>query len=65
MTHTDIPYNKDSALHEKKLIQHKTTLFKEHLKYVIAPLKSISRHGYLEDNLYSSPLFCFFPIRVN
>ena len=43
----------------KNLIQHKTNLFQESLKYVIIPLKHIFIHGKPEDNMYYNPLLCF------
>lgn len=49
----------------KNLIQHKTNLFQEHLKYVITPPKHIFIHGKPEGNMYYNPLFCFSQIRRN
>lgn len=43
----------------KNLIQHKTYLFQEHLKYVITPLKHIFILFKPEGSMYYNPLFCF------
>lgn len=43
----------------KNLIQHKTNLFQEYLKYVITLLGPISVHGNPQDNMYYTPRFWF------